>query len=56
MGRRIIKEGFCGTCLFVGDKLEKKALMIEIAIPSNSNIKKKEPERLKEYQGLKQAV
>lgn len=35
------------------DKHQKKAVVIDIPIPSNSKISKKEHEKLKKYQGLK---
>ncbi|XP_015256200.1 PREDICTED: programmed cell death 1 ligand 1-like [Cyprinodon variegatus] len=36
------------------DKQQKKAVVIDVAIPSDSNIKKKEHEKLEKYQGLKE--
>lgn len=35
------------------DKWRNAAIVIDVAIPSNSNIRKKETEKLKKYQGLK---
>ncbi len=38
------------------DKQQKKALVIDVAIPSDSNIRKKEHEKLEKYQGLKEEL
>jgi len=38
------------------NKLQKKAVMIAVAIPSDSNINKKEHKKLETYQGLKEEV
>ena len=37
----------------VVDKLQKKAVVIDVAVPSDSNIKKKEDKKLENNQGLK---
>ena len=38
------------------DKQQRKAVVIDIAIPSDSNIRKKEHEKLEKYQGLKEEL
>ena len=38
------------------DKQQKKAVVIDVAIPSDSNIRKKEHEKLEKYQGLKKEL
>ena len=38
------------------NKQQKKAVVIDVAIPSDSNIRKKEHEKLKKYQGLKEEL
>ncbi len=38
------------------DKQQKKAVVIDVAIPSDSNIRKKEHEKLEKYQGLKEEL
>ena len=38
------------------DKQQRKAVVIDVAIPSDSNIKKKEHEKLEKYQGLKEEL
>lgn len=38
------------------DKQQKKAAVIDVAIPTDSNIKKKEHEKLEKYQGLKEEL
>ena len=40
----------------VVDKLQKKAAVIDVTIPSDSNIKKKGHKKLKKYQALKKEV
>lgn len=40
----------------VVDKQQKKALAIDVAIPSDTTIKKKQHENLKEYQGLREGA
>ena len=40
----------------VVEKLQKKAVVTDVAILSDSNIQKKEHEKLKKYQGLKEEV
>ena len=35
------------------NKQNKKAIVVDVTIPCDSNIRKKEQEKLKEYQGLK---
>ena len=42
--------------IMVADKLQKKAVVVDVAISSDSNIKKKEHEKFEEYQGLKEEV
>ena len=42
--------------IVVVDKQEKKAVMVDVAITSDSNIRKKEHEKLKKYQGLKEEL
>ena len=38
------------------DKQQKKALVIDLAVPSTSYMRKKEQEKLKRYQGLKEEL
>ena len=38
------------------DKQKKEAVVIDVAVPSDSNIKKKEYEKLEKYQGLKEEL
>ena len=40
--------------IVVIDKQKKEAVVTGIAVPSDSNIKKKEYEKLEKYQGLKE--
>ena len=42
--------------IVVIDKEKKEAVVIDIAVPSNSNIKKKEYEKLEKHQGLKEEL
>jgi len=42
--------------IVVVNKLQKKAVVIDIAIPIDSNINKKENKKLEKYQGLKEEV
>jgi len=44
------------SIIVVVDKQQKKAAGIDVAIPSDSNIKKKERKKLEKYQGLKEEV
>ena len=37
-------------------KQQRKAVVIDVAIPSDSNIKKKEHEKLEKYQGLREEL
>ena len=39
--------------IIIVDKQKKELVVIDITVPSDSNIKKKESEKLKKYQGLK---
>ena len=36
------------------DKLQKEAAVIDVVVPSGCNMKKKEHEKIEEYQGLKE--
>ncbi|KAL4006508.1 quercetin 2,3-dioxygenase [Sarotherodon galilaeus] len=38
------------------DKQRKTAIVVDVAIPSDSNIRKKEHEKLKKYQGLREEL
>ena len=38
------------------DKQEEKAIVVDVSIPSQSDIRKKEREELKKYQGLKEEL
>ena len=38
------------------EKQEKKAVVVDVIIPSDSNIGKKEHEKLKKYEGLKEEL
>ena len=38
------------------DKQQRKVVLIDVAIPCNSNIRKKEHDKLKKYQGLKEEL
>ncbi|TWW80141.1 hypothetical protein D4764_10G0011710 [Takifugu flavidus] len=38
------------------DKHQKTVVLIDVAIPSDSNIRKKEHEKLEKYQGLKEEI
>ena len=40
----------------VVDKDQKTAVVIDVAVPSDSNIRKKEYEKLEKYQGLKEEL
>ncbi len=40
----------------VVDKQQKEAVVIDVAIPSDSYIKRKERKKLKRYQGLKKEL
>lgn len=42
--------------IVVVDKLQGKAVVVDIAIPSDGNIRKKEHEKLEKYQGLKEEL
>ncbi|KAF1377421.1 hypothetical protein PFLUV_G00200640 [Perca fluviatilis] len=42
--------------ILVVDKQLKKVVVIDVAIPSDSNIKKKEHEKLEKYQGLREEL
>ena len=42
------------TDIVVIDKLQEKAVVLDVAIPGNNKIKKKEHKKLKNYQGLKE--
>ncbi len=42
--------------IVVVDKQRKTAVVIEVAIPSDNNIKKKEHEKLKKYQGMREEL
>ena len=42
--------------IVVVDKHRKRAAVIDVAIPSDSNIRKKEHEKLEKYQGLKEQL
>jgi len=42
--------------IMVVNEQQKKGVVIEKAIPSNSNIRKKEHEKLGEYQGLREEL
>jgi hypothetical protein len=42
--------------IIVINKLEKKCFIIDIAIPGDSRVKKKEEEKIKKYQELKQEM
>ncbi|KAM9816571.1 carbohydrate sulfotransferase 6 isoform X4 [Syngnathus typhle] len=42
--------------IVVVDKQQKKAVVVDIAIPSDGNIRKKELEKLEKYQGLKEEL
>ncbi len=42
--------------IVIVDKQQKKAVVINVVIPSDSNIKKKEHEKLEKYQGLKEEL
>ena len=42
--------------IMVVDKDQKTAVMIDVALPSDSNIRKKECEKLEKYQGLKEEL
>ena len=37
------------------DRQGKKAIVVDVTIPSDSNIRKKEHEKLEKYQGLKES-
>ena len=38
------------------DKQQKKAVVIDVAIPSDNHIRKKEHEKLEKYQGLEEEL
>ena len=40
--------------IVIVDKQKKEAVVIDIAVPRDSNIKNKEHEKLEKYQGLKE--
>ena len=40
--------------IVVVNKLHRKAVVIDVAIPSNSNTKEKEQKKLEKYPGLKE--
>lgn len=42
--------------IVVVDKEQKRAVMIEVVIPADSNIRKKEHEKMKAYQELKEQL
>ena len=42
--------------IMVADKLQKKAVVTDVAISSDGNIKKKENKKLEKYQGLNEEV
>ena len=44
------------TGIVVANKQKKEAVVIDIAVPSDSNIKKKEYEKLDKYQGLEEKL
>ncbi|XP_055359974.1 uncharacterized protein LOC129603341 [Betta splendens] len=42
--------------IVVVDKEQRKAVVVDVAIPSNGNIRKKEHEKLEKYQGLREEL
>ncbi|CAI5667744.1 unnamed protein product [Oreochromis niloticus] len=42
--------------IVVVDKQEKTAVVIDVAVPNDSNIRKKEHEKLEKYQGLREEL
>ena len=40
----------------VTDNQEKEAVIVDVAIPADSNIRKKEQENIEKYQGLKEQL
>ncbi|KAF7659580.1 hypothetical protein LDENG_00296350 [Lucifuga dentata] len=38
------------------DKEQKRAVVIDVAVPADSNIRKKEHEKIKKYKGLKEEL
>ncbi|KAF7647953.1 hypothetical protein LDENG_00164190, partial [Lucifuga dentata] len=42
--------------MVVVDKEQKKAVVIDVAVPADSNIRKKEHEKIEKYQGLKEEL
>ncbi len=42
--------------IVVVDKEQRKAVVVDIAIPSDCNIRKKEHEKLEKYQGLREEL
>ncbi|KAF7664173.1 hypothetical protein LDENG_00185720 [Lucifuga dentata] len=40
----------------VVDKEQKRAIVIDVAVPADSNIRKKEHEKIEKYQGLKEEL
>ncbi|KAF7666275.1 hypothetical protein LDENG_00113730, partial [Lucifuga dentata] len=40
----------------VVDKEQKRAVVIDVAVPADSNIRKKEHEKIEKYQGLKEEL
>ncbi|KAF7666152.1 hypothetical protein LDENG_00119050 [Lucifuga dentata] len=42
--------------MVVVDKEQKRAVVIDVAVPADSNIRKKEHKKIKKYQGLKEEL
>ncbi|KAF7656848.1 hypothetical protein LDENG_00035480 [Lucifuga dentata] len=42
--------------MVVVDKKQKMAVVIDVAVPADSNIRKKEHEKIEKYQGLKEEL
>ncbi|KAF7642863.1 hypothetical protein LDENG_00249420 [Lucifuga dentata] len=42
--------------MVVFDKKQKRAVVIDVAVPADSNIRKKEHQKIEKYQGLKEEL